>query len=162
MKLKLSDLWRWDGEMGRGAYLFWGLLLAVVKYNLDRLIAVVWFGQHWSVFQWQTVRLYLWQSPWSEIERRFRALRWQDPPAIDAWRKDLERVRKRGYAIDRGNYISGVIVLAVPVFNARKEITHTLVAAGLADQLDNARCATIAKDMQAEADQLAAVLFARA
>jgi len=100
--------------------------------------------------------------PWSEIERRFRALRWQDPPAIDAWRKDLERVRKRGYAIDRGNYISGVIVLAVPVFNARKEITHTLVAAGLADQLDNARCATIAKDMQAEADQLAAVLFARA
>lgn len=100
--------------------------------------------------------------PWSEIERRFRSLRWQDPPAIDVWRKDLEKVRKKGYAIDRGNYINGVIVLAVPVFNARKEITHTLVAAGLADQLDNALCAAIAKDMQAEAGQLSAVLFARA
>ena len=29
-------------------------------------------------------------QPWSEIERRFRALRWQDPPAIDAWRKEVE------------------------------------------------------------------------
>ena len=37
----------------------------------------------------------------------------------------LEAVRKKGYSIDRGNYISGVTVLAVPVFNARKEITHT-------------------------------------
>jgi DNA-binding IclR family transcriptional regulator len=100
--------------------------------------------------------------PWSEIERRFRSLRWQDPPAIDVWRKDLEKVRKKGYAIDRGNYINGVIVLAVPVFNARKQITHTLVAAGLADQLDNALCAAIAKDMQAEAGQLSAVLFSRA
>ena len=51
------------------------------------------------------------KAPWSEIERRFRALRWQDPPPVDAWRKDLDRVRKKGYALDRGNYISGVTVL---------------------------------------------------
>ena len=101
-------------------------------------------------------------QPWSEIERRFRSLRWQNPPAMEVWRKELEKVRKKGYAIDRGNYISGVVVLAVPVFNARKEITHTLVAAGLADQLDNAHCAAIAKDMRAEADQLSTLLFSRA
>jgi DNA-binding IclR family transcriptional regulator len=101
-------------------------------------------------------------QPWEEIERRFGSLRWQDPPDIGAWRKDVEAVRKKGYAIDRGNYIGGVTVIAVPVFNARNELTHTLVAAGVADQLDNARCVAIAKDMQAEAGQLSALLFSKA
>jgi len=101
-------------------------------------------------------------QPWSEIERRFRSLRWQDAPDIKVWRKELEAVRKKGYSIDRGNYISGVTVLAVPVFNARKEITHTLVAAGLADQLDNASCAAIAKDMRAEANRISTLLLLEA
>ena len=101
-------------------------------------------------------------QPWREIERRFRALRWQDAPDIKVWRKELEVVRKKGYAIDRGNYISGVTVLAVPMFNARKEITHTLVAAGLADQLDNATCAAIAKDMRAEANRISTLLLLEA
>jgi len=101
-------------------------------------------------------------QPWREIERRFRSLRWQDTPDIKVWRKELEAVRKKGYSIDRGNYISGVTVLAVPVFNARQEITHTLVAAGLADQLDNATCAAIAKDMRAEANRISTLLLLEA
>ncbi len=101
-------------------------------------------------------------QPWNEIERRFRALRWQDPPPVDAWRKDVDKVRKKGYSLDRGNYISGVTVLAVPVFNQRRELTHTLVAAGVAEQLDNARSVAIAKDMRADADQLSALLLSKA
>ena len=101
-------------------------------------------------------------QPWKEIERRFRALRWQDAPDIKAWRKELETVRKKGYSIDRGNYISGVTVLAVPVFNARKEVTHTLVAAGLADQLNNATSAAIANDMRAEAKRISTLLLLEA
>ena len=53
-------------------------------------------------------------QPWSEIERRFRALRWQKAPDIGVWRKEIEGVRRKGYSIDRGNYIRGVSVLAVP------------------------------------------------
>src|SRR4029434_3204196 len=49
-------------------------------------------------------------EPWSEIERRFRSLRWQNPPDIDVWRNELAAVRKKGYAIDRGHYIGGVTV----------------------------------------------------
>ncbi len=100
--------------------------------------------------------------PWKEIERRFRSLRWQDAPDLKLWRKELETVRKKGYAMDRGNYISGVTVLAVPVFNARKEVTHTLVAAGLADHLDSATCAKIANDMRAEANRISTLLLLEA
>jgi DNA-binding IclR family transcriptional regulator len=98
-------------------------------------------------------------APASEIERRFRQLRWQASPSYTAWRKQVETARRNGYAVDRGQYISGVTVLAVPVLNARKEVTHTLVAAGLADQLTDARCAEIARDMRAEAERLGASLF---
>jgi len=100
--------------------------------------------------------------PRSDIERRFRALRWHDAPAIEVWRKEVERARKKGYAVDRGNYIGGVVVIAVPVFNARDEMTHTLVVTGVADQLDSARCVEIANDMRAESAGLSTLLFAKA
>lgn len=38
MKVRPSDLWRWDGNVDRGEYAFWGLFLAAAKWNLDRLI----------------------------------------------------------------------------------------------------------------------------
>jgi uncharacterized membrane protein YhaH (DUF805 family) len=63
MKPKLSDLWRWDGTIERGAYFFWGVCLFVVKFNLDKFIGAVWFGKSWTIFNWDTLRFYLWQSP---------------------------------------------------------------------------------------------------
>jgi uncharacterized membrane protein YhaH (DUF805 family) len=71
MNPKLSDLWRWDGEVNRSTYLFWGLLLAVLKYNLDRLIAVAFFDQYWSVFKWSTLQFYLWQTPWQNADQPY-------------------------------------------------------------------------------------------
>ena len=70
-------------------------------------------------------------------------------------------MRRKGYSIDRGNYIRGVSVLAVPVFNARRQVTHALVVAGVADQLPNSRGAVLAKEMRGEADRLAAMLLAK-
>ena len=99
-------------------------------------------------------------APDAEIDRRFRALRWQSPPTLAKWHEEIALARKRGYAVDRGVYINGVTVLAVPVFNARREVTHTLVAAGLAERLTATQCATIARDMQAEAQRLGSQLFA--
>lgn len=100
--------------------------------------------------------------PWAEVEARFRSLRWQHAPALPAWKRDVELVRKRGYSIDRGNYINGVTVLSVPVFNARHELTHALVVLGVAEQLDAKRCAAIADDMRAEAERLSSLLLSRA
>ena len=51
MKLSLADLWRWDGPLDRGSYAFWGILLAALKYNLDRLLAAS-FGRSWTPFSY--------------------------------------------------------------------------------------------------------------
>ncbi len=101
-------------------------------------------------------------QPWTEVERRFRALRWQNAPTLEAWRKDVLRVRKRGYALDRGNYIHGVAVISVPILDPRQELTHALVVIGVSEQIDNARCAAIAADMRSEAARLSTLLLSRA
>lgn len=60
MKLKPSDLCRWDGTIGRGPYLFWGLVLGLVKVQLDRVIGSLAFGRPLS--GWGHLRFYLWPT----------------------------------------------------------------------------------------------------
>src|SRR5207253_4429379 len=87
-----------------------------------------------------------------EIERRFRGLRWDDPPSYDTWQKEVALARRQGFSIDRGNYIAGVTIVAVPVLNGRGTISHTLASVGLSSQLDPAKSLALAKDMRIAAD----------
>jgi DNA-binding IclR family transcriptional regulator len=99
--------------------------------------------------------------PWSEVEKRFRRLRWHNAPRYEAWRKEVETVRRQGFSIDRGDYIDGVTIVAVPVLNAAGTITHTVVAVGLGSQIDRAAARTLAQDMRAAAEEVAAKLALR-
>ena len=83
-------------------------------------------------------------QPWKEIEKRFRLLRWHNAPSYDAWRKEVDQVRRQGFSIDRGNYIDGVTIVAVPVLNSRGTISHTIAAVGLGSQLDRASALALA------------------
>jgi uncharacterized membrane protein YhaH (DUF805 family) len=71
MKPKLSDLWRWNGSLEPGPYFFWGVLLAAIKFNLDRVIATIWFNQRWTIFDPETLGFYLWQSPLKETDKAY-------------------------------------------------------------------------------------------
>ena len=46
MKIALSDLWRWDGRIGRGPYAVIGLVGFALKHNLDRYVAVAVFNKN--------------------------------------------------------------------------------------------------------------------
>jgi len=98
---------------------------------------------------------------WPEIERHFRTLHWQTPPRLDTWRRDVETARRRGYSIDRGNYINGVTIVGVPVLDSRGVITHCIVGIGLLDHLDRAKAVSLARDMTVAADAVASQLFLR-
>jgi len=41
----------------------------------------------------------------------------------------------RGFAVDAGNYISGVTVVAAPVWRAPGKLSHALVATGIGSAL---------------------------
>ena len=97
----------------------------------------------------------------AEVERRFKALRWDQAPDLDTWRKDVDQARRKGYSIDRGNYIDGVTVLAVPVLDSHGRLSHSLVAAALSTQLGAAKAQALAKELQREAEGLSQMLAAR-
>ncbi|MBI1749249.1 MAG: hypothetical protein HY234_07265 [Acidobacteria bacterium] len=49
---RFSDLWRWDGTIGRGPYALIGLLAFALKHNLDRFVAGAFFQRNWGVFNY--------------------------------------------------------------------------------------------------------------
>lgn len=52
MKMRISDLWRWDGTVDRGPYALIGLLLFGLKHNIDRFVATLVFHRQWSLFNY--------------------------------------------------------------------------------------------------------------
>jgi DNA-binding IclR family transcriptional regulator len=69
--------------------------------------------------------------PEPELEERFKTLRWDDPPSFEEWKAQVKQTRAQGFAIDDGNYISGITVLGAPVWKTRAKLSHALVAIGL-------------------------------
>ncbi len=71
----------------------------------------------------------------AELEKRFAALRWDNPPSLTEWRAEIAATRQAGYAIDAGRYIAGATIIAAPVIT-RRGVSHALVILGLAVQLE--------------------------
>lgn len=95
----------------------------------------------------------------AELQSGFEALRWQNPPTFDAWLKEVDLTHKRGYAVDRGNYIAGVTVVAVPVLDSRQRMVFGLAAVGLASQLTAPQVSALAADLCKAASELAATVI---
>src|ERR671933_3034924 len=52
MAFHISDLWRWQGTVGRTKYLAIGATLFAVKHTIDRFVASMVFGRRWSLFNY--------------------------------------------------------------------------------------------------------------
>jgi DNA-binding IclR family transcriptional regulator len=70
-----------------------------------------------------------------ELAARFKTLRWDAPPTFDAWKAQIRQTRLRGFAVDAGNYISGVTVVAAPVWKTRAQLSYALVGIGIGSAL---------------------------
>jgi DNA-binding IclR family transcriptional regulator len=90
----------------------------------------------------------------SDLKRRFQALRWDDAPPYEAWRKEVEATWRTGVGIDAGNYIRGVTILAAPVLGIEGRMTHGVVAVGLSDQMRHVGHDTVGADLKSVADKL--------
>jgi DNA-binding IclR family transcriptional regulator len=71
----------------------------------------------------------------AELESRFRKLRWDEPPTFEEWKAQVKQTRSQGFAVDSGNYISGVTVVAAPVWRTRAKLSHAVVAIGIGSAL---------------------------
>lgn len=69
--------------------------------------------------------------PEDDIRARFETLRWEEPPTYEEWLDQVRQTREQGVAVDPGNYISGVTVIAVPVWKGTRRPSHALIAIGI-------------------------------
>lgn len=73
--------------------------------------------------------------PEADMERRFSSLRWDEAPTLEEWKEQVRQTRAQGFAVDAGNYISGVTVVAAPVWKSRETLSHALVALSIGSAL---------------------------
>lgn len=51
-KIQVSDLWRWDGTIGRTRYVLLGTVLVVVKYFVDSFVSQTFFHRTWTILEY--------------------------------------------------------------------------------------------------------------
>lgn len=94
-----------------------------------------------------------------ELRAKFDTLRWQTPIQFEDWLEDVELARRNGHSADYGNYIGGIAIIAVPVLDAFERITHTIVAAGILNQLTAEDTHTLIQELKAHAEGLSRQLY---
>ncbi|PLX37048.1 MAG: transcriptional regulator [Hyphomicrobiales bacterium] len=89
------------------------------------------------------------------LKAEFDKLVWDHPPAYEDWLDQVREARTRGYAVDQGIYISGVTVVAVPVFGVDGRMTRSIVAIGISERLKDKEIPKLVKAMKAIRDRIA-------
>ncbi len=92
----------------------------------------------------------------TNLRQWFDALHWDKPPRFDAWQEQVAEVRRQGYAVDAGAYMSGVTVVAVPFLNGAGRMTRSLVAVGISERMNVLGTERLAEEMMLARDQVAA------
>ena len=92
------------------------------------------------------------------LRSRFRQLNWDNPPDFDAWLAQVDETRRDGYGVDRGEYINGVTIIAVPGFGADGSVARSLVAVGISETIEATGVAKIAGEMLAMRNDLTGFL----
>lgn len=88
------------------------------------------------------------------LKTGFDKLVWDHPPAFETWLEEVHDARERGYSVDQGTYISGVTVVAVPVFGLNRTMTRSIVAIGISERLQDKEIPKLAQAMQSVRDHI--------
>jgi DNA-binding IclR family transcriptional regulator len=89
----------------------------------------------------------------TEIQQRFRALRWDVPPTWTSWWEQVREASRAGYAIDDGQYIRGVTVIAAPV-KMPDGVINALVIVGVGEQMRQTGLVRIGEELRERASRL--------
>jgi IclR family acetate operon transcriptional repressor len=76
-------------------------------------------------------------------------------PALE---RELEVIRRQGYAVDDGEYHDGVRCLAAPVLDARGQVRAAIGITAAAARFTKRRIPAVAREVRQAADALSAAL----
>jgi DNA-binding IclR family transcriptional regulator len=84
----------------------------------------------------------------------FGTLHWDNPLSFDEWLRQVEQTRTQGFAVDKGNYISGVIVVLAPVWETTSDLGHALIAFGIGEVMKRERLRALQASLLRESQTL--------
>jgi len=74
--------------------------------------------------------------PREQLQSSFRDLRWERAPTFTRYQQELDSVRKRGWAVDDGDFMRGLTTLAAPVVDRRDRVRYCLASTLFQGQLE--------------------------
>jgi DNA-binding IclR family transcriptional regulator len=92
--------------------------------------------------------------PPRSMKAQFDRLRWHRAPSFEEWQAQVALVRTQGYAIDDGNYINGIYIVAAPILGAEGEFRHAIVALCVKAGWSEAQLQELAETVRAAALQV--------
>jgi DNA-binding IclR family transcriptional regulator len=92
--------------------------------------------------------------PLDELEPRFRAIPWEDPPTFDQWKAQVRETQMRGYSVDDGAFTVGLTVYGAPVWESPGKMRHAILAIGLSSALQRTDTEALCRQMLATAEEL--------
>ncbi|WP_281783662.1 IclR family transcriptional regulator [Sinimarinibacterium flocculans] len=99
--------------------------------------------------------------PREQIKALFDKVRWQNPPRFASFLRDSEGAVTRGWAMDRGQLLSGVTAVSAPVLDHEGRLHSCLASLSFSGQYDHARLDAIGKATAQTAQQCATLLFGK-
>jgi DNA-binding IclR family transcriptional regulator len=93
-----------------------------------------------------------------ELRRRFARVRWQDPPELETWLKEVRAARRAGYATDEGHFRKGITAIAAPILDAEGGAERAISITTITAQLDARSRRQLTRAVQAAADEITQAL----
>jgi DNA-binding IclR family transcriptional regulator len=93
----------------------------------------------------------------SQLRQRFNALQWQAPPKFEDWYREVEAVRQTGIAVDHGNYICGITIVASLV-DGPDGPRRAISIVSVSEQMPEKKLASLKRDTLAAAQRISAQL----
>lgn len=90
------------------------------------------------------------------LGRAFAELRWERAPTLARYRREVAAARKRGWALDDGDFMRGLVTVAAPVVDAAGAVRFCIASTMFQGQHDAATVRRIGEATAATAHEIAA------
>lgn len=136
------------------------VLMATESSPTDLRIEMV-HGQRLPVLMGASGRLFAAHMGLNESQVReiFDEMRWARPLSFETYWREVNRARRRGFAVDDGYFSSGIAAIAAPVFNEAGEIAYAVSAVTFRNHHDEADIDAIGEGLKELAESLKSVLL---
>ncbi|MCC5861793.1 MAG: helix-turn-helix domain-containing protein [Gammaproteobacteria bacterium] len=94
-----------------------------------------------------------------ELRAEFDKIRWARALSFEQYWREVQTALKRGWAVDDGHFSNGIMTMAVPIFDARDHVSHTLSAVMFRGALDDDGMAKLTAALKAASTRISALLF---